>query len=374
VIPGNNLLAGKLSAEVKVQLADVMSTLTANIEQSLLSIQIDDLGKRLHVKSGHLQSEVVIPDHVAFAVAFSNMIDTARCLHRTFSEIQKNMFQNVDANDRNPSRAVSKLCQLYAVGNQFEKVAISFLTPFLCTSIGSIRASADIHHTRAISPEAFEWFSLGLNSDVSSGRLKHASALYCAGDLARCETILTAVREQLSQTTIINYCSCSKYTTSATVRFAKLCYENNEDMIKHNMAFCVQYLHSELNCIPRELVYEMFRTTDEDRPQRKHSDNWMDWAVADSIPYLFFLQYKVYSQLQRPAEQQRSLFNLATTIHTDVNLGHRETALNLLGQCMVQEGRHNDAFYYFMMSLKIRRRHNAAIWHVCTLLARLLHR
>jgi hypothetical protein len=52
IIPQNNLLAGKLSIGVRHQLTDVMCKLTENIEQSLLAIQVEDLGNRLTVKSG----------------------------------------------------------------------------------------------------------------------------------------------------------------------------------------------------------------------------------------------------------------------------------------------------------------------------------
>jgi tetratricopeptide (TPR) repeat protein len=142
-------------------------------------------------------------------------------------------------------------------------------------------------------------------------------------------------------------------------------------MIKHNMAFCVKYLPCEVNCVPSELRYEMFRSTAEDRPYRGDDDYWMDWAVVDSVPYLYFLQYKVYSQLQRPAEQLHALNQLIWTINSEPNLCHRETALNLLGQCMEQENRMDAALCCYMMSLNVRGRNNAAKWHVCRLLARI---
>jgi hypothetical protein len=56
--------------------------------------------------------------------------------------------------------------------------------------IGSINASVDIDNFQVISHEALRWFSFGLYSDISSGKLKLASALYCTGDLERCETLL----------------------------------------------------------------------------------------------------------------------------------------------------------------------------------------
>jgi tetratricopeptide (TPR) repeat protein len=115
----------------------------------------------------------------------------------------------------------------------------------------------------------------------------------------------------------------------------------------------------------------MFRSTEEDRPYRDEDDFWMDWAVVDSLSYLHFLQYKVYSQLHRPADQQQALDNLIRTIDTEPNLKHKETALNLLGQCMEHENRHEEALRSYMISLNVRARNNVAKWHVCRLLARL---
>jgi hypothetical protein len=66
-------------------------------------------------------------------------------------------------------------------------------------------------------------------------------------------------------------------------------------------------------------------------------DFWMDWAVVDSLTYLYFLQFKTYGHLQRYDEQQQALNNLVISINTTRNLGHKETCLNLLGQCHQQE-------------------------------------
>jgi hypothetical protein len=224
-----------------------------------------------------------------------------------------------------------------------------------------------------ISDEALRWFSLGLISDICSGRLKLASALYCAGDLGRCETILAALKLQLSQTQVLSVCSCHKLKKNTSKEFRKLCYEKNEDAIKQNMAICVAYSPSEVNCILFELKYEMFRSSEEDRPYRRLAHFWMDWAVVDSLPYLHFLQYKVYRELNRPKDQQQALYNLFLTIVTEPNLGHKETALNLLGQCMEQENSNELALSCYICSLRVRVRNNVAKWHVCRLLFRIFN-
>jgi arginine decarboxylase-like protein len=98
----------------------------------------------------------------------------------------------------------------------------------------------------------------------------------------------------------------------------------------------------------------------------------MDWAVVDSLPFLYFIQYKIYSHLQRHQDKQQALNKLIRTIVTDKNLQHRETALNILGQCMEQENRPHEALNCYLLSLQQRARNNAANFHICKLLSGVL--
>jgi tetratricopeptide (TPR) repeat protein len=116
----------------------------------------------------------------------------------------------------------------------------------------------------------------------------------------------------------------------------------------------------------------MFRSAQHDMIHRDKMDEWMDLAVVDSLPFLYFLQYKVYRHLQRYQEQQQALSKLENIIKTDQNLGHKETALNVLGQCMEQENRPKQALKCYLLSLRQRARNNVARIHICRLLFSLL--
>jgi tetratricopeptide (TPR) repeat protein len=98
----------------------------------------------------------------------------------------------------------------------------------------------------------------------------------------------------------------------------------------------------------------------------------MDWTVVDSLPLVYFLQYKIYRHQKRHQDQQQALSKLIRTIETDVNLGHRETALNILGQCMEQENRPQEALKCYLLSLQQRARNNVANVHICKLLSGVL--
>jgi tetratricopeptide (TPR) repeat protein len=119
----------------------------------------------------------------------------------------------------------------------------------------------------------------------------------------------------------------------------------------------------------------MFRSTQDDMIHRdQFEDFWMDWAVVDSLPFLYFLQYKIYRHLQRHQDQQQALNKLIRTIVTDRYLGHRETALNILGQCMEQENKPQQALKCYQLSLQQRARNNVANIHICKLLSSILNR
>jgi tetratricopeptide (TPR) repeat protein len=117
----------------------------------------------------------------------------------------------------------------------------------------------------------------------------------------------------------------------------------------------------------------MFRYTQDDIKHRdQNEDFWMDWAIIEYLPFLYFLQYKVYRHLQRYQDQQQALSKLANIIETDKSLTHKETALNILGQCLEQENIPKQALKCYLLSLQQRARNNVAKIHICRLLTCLL--
>jgi tetratricopeptide (TPR) repeat protein len=217
--------------------------------------------------------------------------------------------------------------------------------------------------------------TLGLNIDVASGKLKLASIFYCTGDIYRAEIILKKISENYDHSVVEPICKCFDFQQSKSKwAFDKLCYEADDEytLLQSITASCVRFLRCEINCCPEELQHEMFRSTQEDIPYRGYLDEWMDMAVVDSLPYLYFLQYKTYSHLSRHVDKQVAISNLTKCIVDEPNFGHKETALNLLGQCLEQENRMDNALKCYLLSLQIRGRNNAAKFHICRLVSSML--
>ncbi|XP_053402561.1 uncharacterized protein LOC123548764 [Mercenaria mercenaria] len=372
VIPKNNLMAGRISPHNKVRVFEILQKIIQSKGQSLLEIPMDDLGKRLKVKvkMGEAFQYHVTPAQMYATISTLLLYNITISISRNHTCLLESMHDGNEMMYKRLSDITLTLTRMYrAMGlNSLEKSSLKLLAPLLSSSLGSVIASHNIYTTHSISPEALGWFSTGLHSDVSSGGLKLASALYCVGDMERAEFVLRNIEEKYDLNTVEPACNDhpSNYLRQG---FMHKCTTGNEELIQHITAFCVRFLQCEICCVPKELQYEMFRSTQEDRLERNEiSDCWMDWAVVDSLPYLYFLQYKTYGALQRVTDQQCALANLVTTIDTVKNLGHRETALNLLGQCMEQENRPIDALHCYMSSLNIQARNNAANILICRLL------
>ncbi|XP_045156674.2 uncharacterized protein LOC123523107 [Mercenaria mercenaria] len=353
IIPGNNLMAGHIAYESKPHILEILQNIINSEGTALLGIECDDLGERLRLKfnnlslfktidivSGHLLRQTAwmivgsIKVYLCYISNSSYKVDIQILLKYIFKLI-----------------TISNHCQ------GLEKTACSLLAPCFCTTLGSVLASLNIQQYNGISAEALYWISLGVNTDVASSKLKLASMFYCIGDYHRTEIVLRDIEGRYDQNIVEPVCQCYDFESQAQKRgFNAISDNNNEAAVQYATASCIIFLLCEINCIPTELQYELFRSTDEDIAFRDFYDCWMDRGVMDSLPYLYFLQYKTYSYLGRLDEKQIAFSNLIRTTEQEPNLGHRETALNILGQCMEQEDRPTDALRYYFLSLNLRQK------------------
>ncbi|XP_060551298.1 uncharacterized protein LOC132712876 [Ruditapes philippinarum] len=373
IIRENNLMAGQFTAEKKHELSKNISDFLQNDRQMLLRNDIDDLGHRLQVKlnivpHGAYYYQSSLARHESYMTYY--YVNRAYCIRDIHHFVLKHLHTK---NIRTMKHYIGKLITFNVNGNRLEQAACKFLAPFIFTTYGSILASFSIGENNQVSPEALVWLSAGLNSDISSSRLKLASVFYSTGDMEKAEQILRHTEQQYDSYPVLTIGLCDSPPPRVAAEFKRVCGEQSEDCIKHIMSFCVTFIQKEINCVPHELQYEMFRSTQDDMIHRNQDTNyWMDWAVVDSLPFLYFLQYKIYRHLQRHQDKRQALGKLIRTIATDVNLKHRETALNILGQCMEQENKPQHALNSYLISHQLRPRNNVAIIHICKLLSRIL--
>ncbi|XP_060574010.1 uncharacterized protein LOC132731773 [Ruditapes philippinarum] len=358
IIPGNNLMRGKISPAVKPYILEKLNIIINSEGLALLGIKCDDLGSRLLLKLSAIKKGDIISGKLLYNLAFS----ISGTLNKTYHHLKK----------RSPNEAVEILKNFISktFNSQYEgldKTASHLMLPWYCTILGSFMATLNIYHYNTVSADALKLIALGLNTDVASSKLKLASILFCVQEIQKVDLVLSEIEKRYDLQIVEPICKCHVEIKKELQRqgFLELCDNHNEEILKYTTASCVRFLPCEIHCVPTELRYEMFRSTQEDRIFRTKEDNmWMDCAVVDSLPYLYFLQYKVYSHLGRRDQKQAALFKLIRTIKEELNLGHRETALNLLGKCMEQEGRAGDALQCYFKSLNVRGRDNAAKIHI----------
>ncbi|XP_045202238.2 uncharacterized protein LOC123555712 [Mercenaria mercenaria] len=381
-IPENNLLDGRLNLETRQNIVFMIGNIIDSKCIAILGIEMDNIGDRLYA--------ICNPFIRRNSIYFMSPKDV--CLN-VYKRLQYELYQVIHAfqnivngldnhthiiNCDDVKDNIRKVLKFRESGSCSERTTAEMLTPLLCTTLGTKLASADISRGRCISAESLQWLSFGIDSDVASGRLKLATVLFCSGDIHSASVTLHDVEQRYDTRVTQPICVCRSTNIQgdySSVRFSDnclLCYDY-KTTLNINVAFGVVFTRDEKHCVPNALQYEMFRCTEEERRTRdKYSDNWMDWAVVDSLPYLYYLQYMTYRRLDNRAGQQRALGRLIHTIDTEPHLFHRETALNLLGQCMEIEDRLTDTFTCYRRSLNWKSTHNVARWHIVNLLYRFL--
>jgi hypothetical protein len=375
IIPENNLMAGEFTAEEKLDILRKISDIIQSDGRCLLRIRIDDIGNRLKVK---FHTDRVRPQGMLTPRLINENITSLLFMNlvQTISSCKLRILYSLQEKQLNLKQCILKLANYCVHGSRLEQIASRCLVPFLFSTTGSIMVSSNIRHNDAVQYQALKWLSLGLNSDVTSGRLKLSSVLYCVGDMDRAEFILKQTENRYNCDIVEPVCGCWSHPLfDRAAEFKRKCCELNENSINQTTSFCVKFMKTEIKSIPRELQYEIMRSTQGDMQHRTSKDNqWMNFAVVDSLSFLYFLQYKTYGHLQRHQEQERALCNLVYTTVFGKNLGHRETAINLVGQCMEQENKPMEAFQCYMLSLQLRERNNAAKFHICNFLRKHLSR
>lgn len=111
----------------------------------------------------------------------------------------------------------------------------------------------------------------------------------------------------------------------------------------------------------------MFRTTKRDRKYRYEKvANWMDTAEVDAIPYLYYLKLITYRSMEQFEEAANAFLALREQLECPY-IFHRETVINLLGQYYVSNGLPDHGLGWYIRSLKLKPRNNAAKWLIAVL-------
>ncbi|XP_045157380.2 uncharacterized protein LOC123523789 [Mercenaria mercenaria] len=270
IIPGNNLMRGHISHEYKPYILEILQYIINSEGRALLGIECDDLGARIQLKLScfvEFKTSDFISGNILENTAGFLVMDIWNCLVLIRSNTYKETVQIL-------LKYIFKLVRVSNQCQRLDKTACCLLARPLSTTLGTVLASHNIQHDNAISAEALTLISLGLNTDVASGKLKLASMLYCIGDTQRTEIVLRDIEESYDLNIVEPICHCYQFIAQAPRRgFIAICDNHNEEAIQYTTALCVKFLPCEINCVPTELKYEMFRSTQGDLVSRGRFDH-----------------------------------------------------------------------------------------------------
>ncbi|XP_045204663.2 uncharacterized protein LOC123557316 [Mercenaria mercenaria] len=373
-IPKNNLLGGRLNRSSRRDIEQELESLIHDGCRKILSVKVDNIGERFILKF----STILELDLKSSACPSTNSKDVqlhvlCKLFRRLFAA--KLMFvylitlQGIEDSTKALPSMVDNLLALNFFGNESASDAAQVMNPVLCLTVGSMIASVDISMGQTPSAEAMQFLKMGLHSDVAAGRLKLASVLYCAGAFEEVERVLRDVENRFETLTVLAVCNCRSTDPWTAEDDIPAEVTKPGTFGKLHFASGVSFNRHERYCVPKPLQYEMFRCTGEELNERGDVMYlWNDWAVVDALPYLYFLQYLTFKRLGKNNDKEKALDRLAQIIVSDPLLFHRETAMNLLGQCMELEEHIQFALVCYSWSLMERDTHNVARWLVSILI------
>ena len=369
-LPDENMFNGRLHGKIQIKLRMVLRNILASNFQFLLKLNTDDLGRRFEVavlcgvQHSSFLSDVCLSKNIVLVNDAINFI--------RFKNIMLRMSQSSYSA---PAASGERLNQIKLrlqntdtdTEHTREKIqnALSTLCQYIDISLMSVMAASDksLHKSNAfIFPTltSEKWHEISLKSDQFSSKLKQASLLYMTEFPDASLDVLLDLERRLRHQ--FSFCTCFK-RLNPIAEEELLSLEGNtaEEMLKKCIIPCVVYLPAEKDLTPTAICYEMNRSLGFPDDDRK---NWYDWAIVDGKILLYFLLYLNHRHFGMRDQAAADEENFIRLIKSDIYLGHRETALNLLGWIYKERGRVDSAVECFRESLTIQRTHNAAFCHL----------
>ncbi|KAL4218236.1 hypothetical protein ACF0H5_022972 [Mactra antiquata] len=406
IMPRNNLLANKLDNTARVRLSEEIQRIIASNWYALFDIKSDNFGTLLRENEfeNNFEHEAYIYynshrqficDYMALKKMYMFDLNGYTKYFTSVGSAREDIadiIQYLDIEEINDMRnriacnivitSINMLYQLYQ-NTPISEVrlhhAIQMWASIYKTLVGSIQASADIKGTQELSDNAFQWLLQGMKcTDFASAHLKLAFIFLLIGDVDSTNMLVRDIKKKFDEKNLLPACSCKNpYSTIKVfskflqILSKKICI----DMIRENIIGCVVYIPEENNACPKELQYEMYKSA---FCRKLEGDReTIDWTYFASVPqleYFYFLKYKLYKRLGMMPKCYQVLKTLSDEVHHRPWLmHHRDTILNLIGQCLEQEGHFDIALVYYYKSLKEEPVYNAAKILICCNLFNQLH-
>ena len=402
-IPENNLLEHKVNNFQRQLISNTLEGLLNSNFRFLLEIQNDDIGYLISLQFSKLDNlpfnipgqvtdrthklECSLPlpsiDLLIFWKAkilwtIKNDSDLITIIQHHFKLLRQlsNSIVEYEAFD---ALTVPKQLMQYALSHTAHSLGYHLI-------IFGLRTKLSDHYAKEIISLGLQFVTNGVHDSEISNLLKLAALLYNCKLHKEMETILHYAKNHYSDN-IFSICGCNHPTNNITENNMEVLFESSfDELVTKYVSSCTIYLPSEADIAPTAMLYETFRSSGcvENSANRAR---WSNTGVCDTVTYMHYLTFLCYYALDNGKEMEEAILNLAEAIISEPNLGHPETALNLLGHCYMIKEDFISAFDCFKRSLSVfvkednprhtlqnQHLHNAAKWHLAILLFKIWQR
>ena len=383
-IPSENMFERRIHGHVKDKLGQVLEKLLASDFSYLLGIQSDNIAQHLN----KLCTTGIVDMHDT-TYAEEGLICAHLCSIGAVFHARHDILRDCSAND--PADVVKQIFQVVQDVIYIDTIAehtvdevrkaSNMLLPYIELSLLSnlvaqayMKDGTEADRTTACEKILLsgKWKELGAKADCLSLKLKQATFLYMLGRYGVSLAILKTTIDYKIVSQSIPFCYCRNMPDTHSTKLYAIVRKHNlscQDFLGSCIAPCVVYLQSEIHIVPKPFAYEMIRSFGMPADSKNNYDDcWFDWAVIDSKMLLYFLLFLNHMKLGLLTQAKTDIDHMQLVYNNDGNLGHKETALNILSWCYKQLGMHGSALECLRQSITKQQTHNAAAWHLAFLI------
>ncbi|KAL3882923.1 hypothetical protein ACJMK2_029225 [Sinanodonta woodiana] len=348
-IPEENMFQCKVYGHVRGQLLDVLSNLLRQEGRYLIGISCDNIGQKLvnMCQIPPMELESKSQDVLQILVTPVTI-----------------MFRDLEAASelalKDDLGFETYQLKRYFPSHEPRRDINATLWKLHCSSIGSKLASKylslEVPDQHGLDV-AHELLLRGSLSDVTSGKLKLAVFYLVQNNLDMSMDVLRDIHKTYNYK-VTKFKVLSKYTLQS------IFCENlsTTQLISQYFALSVLHHPSEITCIPKALITEMFCS----------STSYQGSAYQECVRicpkfYLHFLEFLYYQRVNNWSHKNVALNNMIYVIRHERN-AFQNTTLNVLAYCLRKEGRLTTVYSILCMSMKLTKENNGAIWQISTLL------
>ncbi|KAL3883196.1 hypothetical protein ACJMK2_029512 [Sinanodonta woodiana] len=351
-IPEENMFQCKVYGHVQVQLLNILGNLLRQEGRYLVEISCDNIGQKL-----------VMACQVPVMELDLHSQDVAQILKTSVRVLFRNLVTALAMVAENDLNFEPHQFDKYFSSPEPQREINSILWKLHCSIVGSRLVnkslSLEIPDQHALEM-AHDIFLMGSSSDVASGKLKLAAFYLVHDNLDMSRDVFSEIHNNFN-------CRISDLVGVSQQTLHAILSENLSitQLVSEYFALPVVYGHSEIKCLPKALIPELFRFIGLDQV-KKHKQDLQNYVLVDPEFYLFFLEFQCYHR-QNMSRKYVALDNMIHVIR-QITPELKDRYLNLLAYCLTQEGRLTNAYSVLRKSMKLTTEHNGAKWHIATLI------